>query len=242
MQRYILLAISLFLVHSAFGQTAYGDTDAEKWAKMHGSISGMASVCGGPASDYWLGASAKVLSEASINSNDVKSARKLKDDYELIASAQQRTQPQMNCADVSRLLGDFERFFLGAAPPKMVKIAPQLTPGAPLHGPVVVFFDFNKADLASETKTILTTVLREAKLAKFTKIFASGHADRSGKREYSDKLADLRVDVVMRYFIESGIPKAMISTAGHGEDQPTVMTLDDHAEQKNRRVEIRFSR
>ncbi len=148
----------------------------------------------------------------------------------------------MNCADVSRLLGDFERNFLETAPPKIAKLAPQLAPGGPLHGPVVVFFHFDKADLTPETKTILTTVLRDAEAAKFTKIFASGHADRAGTREYNDKLADLRVDMVMRYFIESGISKAMISTASHGEDQPTVMTPDGHAEPKNRRVEIRFSR
>ncbi len=222
MLKYILLPISLFLVYSTFGQTAYGGTGAEKLAKIHGSISGMASVCGRPANDYWLAASTKVISEASINSDDFKSARKLRDEYKLIASAQQRAQPQMNCADVLRLLGDFGRNFLETAP-------------------VVVFFDLDKADLTPETKTILTTVLRDAEAAKF-RIFASGHADRAGTREYNDKLADLRVDMVMRYFIESGISKAMISTASHGEDQPTVMTPDGHAEPKNRRVEIRFSR
>ena len=241
MLKYILLAISLFLVCSSFGQTAYGDTDAEKLAKMHGSISGMASVCGRPANEYWLAASTKVINEASINSDDFKSARKLRDDYKLIASAQQRTQPQMNCADVSRLLGDYDRNFLEAAPPKIAKLAPQPAPGSPLHGPVVVFFDSDKADLTPEAKTILTTVLRDAKAAKFTKIIASGHADRAGTREYNDKLAQLRVDMIMRYLTESGISKAMISTTSHGEDQPAVMTPDGHVEPKNRRVEIKFS-
>ncbi len=147
----------------------------------------------------------------------------------------------MNCADVSRLLGDYDRNFLEAAPPKIAKLAPQPAPGSPLHGPVVVFFDSDKADLTPEAKTILTTVLRDAKAAKFTKIIASGHADRAGTREYNDKLAQLRVDMIMRYLTESGISKAMISTTSHGEDQPAVMTPDGHVEPKNRRVEIKFS-
>ncbi len=148
----------------------------------------------------------------------------------------------MNCADVSRLLSDYERYFLKAAPPKIAKLAPQPAPGAPPHRPVVVFFDFDKADLTPETKTILTTVLRNANAAKFTKIFASGHADRAGTREYNNKLAQLRVNMVMRHLIEGGISKAMISTTSHGEDQPTVMTPDGYAEPKNRRVEIEFPR
>ncbi len=148
----------------------------------------------------------------------------------------------MNCEDVSRLLGDYDRNFLEAAPPKIAKLAPQPAPGSPLHGPVVVFFDSDKADLTPEAKTILTAVLRDAKAAKFTKIIVNGHADRAGTREYNDELAQLRVDMIMRYLTESGISKAVISTISHGEDQPAVMTPDGHAEPKNRRVEITFSR
>ena len=75
---------------------------------MHGSIVGMADACGYAVNEDWLAASTKAIEDNSIGSNDLISAQKLKDEYSRVTFAQQKAQPQMNCADVLRSLGDFE--------------------------------------------------------------------------------------------------------------------------------------
>jgi outer membrane protein OmpA-like peptidoglycan-associated protein len=50
----------------------------------------------------------------------------------------------------------------------------------------------------------------------------------------------LRVDVVAKYLIASGVDKVKILTADYGEGRPQVATPDGQIEPKNRRVEISF--
>ena len=104
--------ILVSLICSSLSGRSYAGTEAEKLAKMVGSISGMASACGYAVSEDWLGASTKAMKDISMNSADFKSAQKFKDEYMRAASAQQKAQPQMNCADVLRSLGGFERKLL----------------------------------------------------------------------------------------------------------------------------------
>jgi outer membrane protein OmpA-like peptidoglycan-associated protein len=109
-------------------------------------------------------------------------------------------------------------------------------------GPYVVFFDFDKAELTDQAKVVLANVARDADSAKIERIFTSGHTDRAGADAYNDALARLRVDVVAKYLIASGVDKVKILTADYGEGQPQVATPDGRIEPKNRRVEISFGR
>jgi hypothetical protein len=77
--------------------------------KMLGSVIGMADACGYAVSEDWLAASTKAIEDNSIGSDDLRTAQKLRDEYSRVTLAQQTTQPQMNCADVLRSLGDIER-------------------------------------------------------------------------------------------------------------------------------------
>ena len=122
-------------------------------------------------------------------------------------------------------------------PKKMVEAAPE-----PLPGPYMVFFEFDKAELTDDGKAILAAVVKDAAGTQDAKIFTSGHADRAGANAYNDKLAEMRVEAVRQYLLDSGVGKISVLTASHGEDQPMVNTEDGAAEPKNRRVEIKFAR
>ena len=99
--------ILVFLICSSLSERSYADSKAQEWAKMVGSVTGMANVCGYTVSKDWLAASTKALKDISRTSGDFRTAQKLRDEYMRAASAQQKAQPQMNCADVLRFLGDF---------------------------------------------------------------------------------------------------------------------------------------
>ena len=109
MLRRLLPLILVALIGSSFSHGSRADSNAEKMAKMLGSVIGMADACGYAVSEDWLAASTKTIKDISIGSDDLRSAQKFRDEYSRVTLAQQKAQPQMNCADVLRSLGDFER-------------------------------------------------------------------------------------------------------------------------------------
>ena len=113
---------------------------------------------------------------------------------------------------------------------------------APIPGPYVVFFDFDKAELTDQAKVVLANAARDADSAKIMRVFTSGHTDRAGAATYNDALAKMRVEAVAKYLITSGIDKGKLLTADYGENRPQVATPDGQVEPKNRRVEISFGR
>ena len=109
MLRRLLPPILTLLAFSSLSHSSHAASEAENLAKMLGSVTGMASACGYAVSEDWLAASTKVIKDISTGSDDLRSAQKLRDEYSCVSLAQQKAQPQMNCADVLRYLGDFER-------------------------------------------------------------------------------------------------------------------------------------
>ena len=109
MLRRLLPPILTLLAFSSLSHSSHAASEAENLAKMLGSVTGMANACGYAVSKDWLAASTKAIEDNSIGSADLRSAQKLRDDYSRVTLDQQTTQPQMNCADVLRSLGDIER-------------------------------------------------------------------------------------------------------------------------------------
>lgn len=107
----MLQSLSLLLLAvifcSSFSQRSHAETDAEKLAKMHGSVIGMAGACGENVDQDWLAKSSEAIEAVSENTQDLSSAEKLRKEYALNAYAQQKAHAQMNCADVRRYLGNF---------------------------------------------------------------------------------------------------------------------------------------
>lgn len=107
--------ILVFLICSSFSERSYAASEAQQLAKMVGSLTGMANVCGHTVSKDWLAASIKAINDVSKTSGDFRAAQKLRDKSARAASAQQRSQPQLNCADVLRFVGDLEPIMPEAA-------------------------------------------------------------------------------------------------------------------------------
>ena len=101
--------IPAFLIFSAFSYTSYADSNAEKMAKRFGSVMGMADACGYAVSEDWLAASTKAMKDISMGPDDLGTSQKIRDAFSRVTLAQQKAQPQMNCAYDLRSLGDLER-------------------------------------------------------------------------------------------------------------------------------------
>ena len=105
----------------------------------------------------------------------------------------------------------------------------------------VVYFPFDSAKLTPEgTRTILEAI-DAAKDAKATRVYLSGHADRSGSETYNNKLSDMRTNAVAEVIKGGGISGRVLGLGAFGENMNAVKTKDGVKSPPNRRVEILIS-
>lgn len=97
-------------------------------------------------------------------------------------------------------------------------------------------FDFDKAELRPEGKSMLDDLTRVLQGAKYEVILAIGHADRIGSAKYNQKLSVRRADTVKKYLVEKGIEPNRVYAEGKGETQPLTKTAD--CKMKNRKALI----
>jgi outer membrane protein OmpA-like peptidoglycan-associated protein len=142
----------------------------------------------------------------------------------------------------------------GFAPPKpapkeeprpAVQPAPAPAPAAAPAARAVprnylVFFDWDKSDLAPEALRTIATAAEDAKKGNAARIRATGHADRSGPEAYNMRLSMRRAVAVKNELVRLGIAEKEIALVAKGETEPLVPTPDGVREPQNRRVEIVF--
>ncbi len=103
-----------------------------------------------------------------------------------------------------------------------------------------VVFDFNKATLTPDARTILDDVSKKIVAYKSTPMELAGHTDSVGSDEYNLKLSDLRANAVRDYLKEQGVNVDNITAKGYGESEPVADNETDAGRQVNRRVELRI--
>ncbi len=103
-----------------------------------------------------------------------------------------------------------------------------------------VFFDFDKADLRSESFVELDRVVKLLEENPSIEIEMSAHTDSRGSDEYNFKLSDNRARSVMEYILSKGIAPNRITSQGYGETKPVVDNDTDENRQLNRRVEFKI--
>ncbi len=103
-----------------------------------------------------------------------------------------------------------------------------------------VFFDFDKADLRSESFVELDRVVKLLEENPSIEIEMSAHTDSRGSDEYNFKLSDNRARSVMEYILSKGIAPGRITSQGYGETKPVVGNDTDENRQLNRRVEFKI--
>jgi outer membrane protein OmpA-like peptidoglycan-associated protein len=102
----------------------------------------------------------------------------------------------------------------------------------------VVLFDFDSNRLTGAAQEALNAAVDIARHGRQIRIFAAGHADKSGSSAYNLALSHQRVDAVRKAFLERGIPSEQIDIEAFGENRPRVVTADGSPDSRNRRVEI----
>lgn len=122
-----------------------------------------------------------------------------------------------------------------------VAVATSVPPAPELpcsRGPVMVFFDWNRADITVEASTILDNAIAGIAGCGPVTIDLVGHTDRSGRDQYNQGLSERRAGAVQAYFVSRGLDSSKVTSRGLGESNPRVPTADGVRELQNRRVEI----
>lgn len=102
-----------------------------------------------------------------------------------------------------------------------------------------VFFEFDRAVLRSDARTVLDDVARQLVEDTGVQVLVWGFTDRSGSERYNQGLSERRANAVAGYLAGKGVSRNRMSVQGFGETRLAVDTSDGVREARNRRVEIR---
>jgi len=135
-----------------------------------------------------------------------------------------------------------------APPPPPAPVCRQFTPGESLNldgckaGDTLVLhgvnFEFDKANLTVNAKTLLDQVVAELTRHPDIKVAINGHTDDKGSDAYNLKLSQRRADAVKAYLVEQGILAERMSAQGFGEAMPIADNSTEEGRERNRRVEL----
>ncbi len=101
-----------------------------------------------------------------------------------------------------------------------------------------IFFEFNKADLKSESFDELNKVVDFLKNKPTVEIEISGHTDDKGSDDYNMKLSQQRAESVVNYLTSKGIASSRLTAKGYGETKPIASNATESGREQNRRVEF----
>ncbi len=113
-----------------------------------------------------------------------------------------------------------------------------LTPAERGRTRLLVFFDFDKADLKEESLPDLDRLVEFLQTYPAVRILIEGHTDDVGTDAYNDRLSQRRADAVKQYLVKQGISANRIETKGWGRRRPLVQGTTEEARAQNRRVEV----
>ncbi len=102
-----------------------------------------------------------------------------------------------------------------------------------------IYFDFDKAEIKSESEPQLAEMAKFLKSAPDVRVFVLGHTDNKGKLEYNLTLSQRRAEAVAKALTSRhGVDQKRISARGLGSLAPVATNRTDDGQAKNRRVEL----
>lgn len=104
---------------------------------------------------------------------------------------------------------------------------------------LLVYFDYDKAELKSESVGELESVIELLRANPSLRVRFEGHTDDQGSDEYNDKLSERRATAVKDYIVAGGVDKSRVESNGFGKRKPLMKAATDEARAMNRRVEMR---
>jgi outer membrane protein OmpA-like peptidoglycan-associated protein len=103
-----------------------------------------------------------------------------------------------------------------------------------------IFFDTNKFDLESESKSELMKLIEFLTANPTVHIEISGHTDNVGPDQINQTLSENRAKSVYQYLITNGIVASRLVYKGYGKTQPIASNDTDEDRAKNRRTEFKI--
>lgn len=105
---------------------------------------------------------------------------------------------------------------------------------------VSVYFPFDRAELTATATSTIDQFIQDYKNgAGYAQLEVRGHCDAIGTDSYNDQLSQRRVDAVLQYLRQQGIPDTVVRfSKGYGEREPRQDNHTAAGRQQNRRVEI----
>ncbi len=100
-------------------------------------------------------------------------------------------------------------------------------PLPPINVPVLIdniFYEFDKADLTSESTAALDQLVAMMNQNPNITIELSAHCDYRGNDAYNERLSQRRAESVVNYMIAHGIKTERMTPKGYGESRPKVVT------------------
>ena len=133
------------------------------------------------------------------------------------------------------------RYALFTPAPAMAQKQDQQSVASPPMQPArtyLVFFDWDRADLTSRARQIVSEAAQASTHVQTTQIEVNGYTDLSGTAAYNQGLSVRRARSVEAELVRDGVNRSEISIHGFGESNPLVQTAKGVREPQNRRVEI----
>lgn len=101
-----------------------------------------------------------------------------------------------------------------------------------------VHFDFDRAEIRPQGRSILDGVAARLQECRETRIRIAGHTDAIGSDAYNQGLSERRAAAVQRYLAGRGIAASRLETVGYGESRPVADNATSAGRASNRRVEL----
>lgn len=102
-----------------------------------------------------------------------------------------------------------------------------------------VNFETDKAELTSESSSILDQTAKNLARCGDQRFEIGGHTDARASESYNLRLSQARAEAVRSYLIDKGVKPSRLSARGYGESQPLNANMNEEQLEKNRRVELR---
>lgn len=119
---------------------------------------------------------------------------------------------------------------------KLVPLPDQRVSRVPAVSLGDIFFDFDRANLKSESEAQLRKNA-DWMVANMSKsIIIEGHCDERGTAEYNIALGDRRAQSAMNGMMRLGVDQTRMTTVSYGEEKPFASGHNEAAWAKNRRV------
>lgn len=106
----------------------------------------------------------------------------------------------------------------------------------------VVYFDFDQSTIRSEYRDIVNAHAQFLASKRNYAVTLEGHADERGTREYNLGLGERRSNAVGDVLEARGASSGQVGTVSYGEERPVSTCSEERCWEKNRRVEIVYTK